>query len=505
MLYRNPVIPGFHPDPSVCRVGGDYYLVTSSFQFFPGVPIFHSRDLVHWRLLGHCLTRRSQLELSGAACSGGIWAPTIRYHAPEGLFYMITTNVSDKGNFYVTARDPAGEWSDPVWVEEGNFDPSLFFDDDGRVYYTRRGGTGIDQAEIDIRTGRLMAAPREISKGLCSPDIEGPHLYKINGLYYLMAAEGGTRFGHSETVCRGASPWGPFEPCPHNPILTHRHLSGGPIRATGHGELIQAHDGNWWLFFLATRHHDYDAQSHLGRETFLAPVSWTADGWPVVNGGLAIRAEMEGDLPPAHPWPAEPARDDFDRPFLGPHWVYLRNPDPDEYDLRERPGFLRLRGSAATLDERGSPAFVGRRQEHLRCRAAARLEFDPADGNEEAGLAVYLDAAHHYELAVAGGSGGRRVIVRRRVEDLSVIAACETVGPGPLTLHLAAGAERYEFSYAQAQEPPRTIATAVTKLLGSELAGGWTGVFLGLYATGNGKPSAAPAYFDWFEYEGDDA
>ncbi|MGE5549543.1 MAG: glycoside hydrolase family 43 protein [Bacteroidota bacterium] len=499
LTYINPVIPGFHPDPTICRVGRDYYLATSSFSYFPGVPVFHSRDLVHWRLLGHALTRRSQLDLTGADCSGGIWAPTLRCHG--GRFYLVTTNMSHGGNFFVTAEDPAGEWSDPLWVDEGGFDPSLFFDDDGAVYYTRREGDTIVQAEIDPATGKLLAGPRVIARGLCSPDIEGPHLYKIGGLYYLLAAEGGSRFGHSETVQRGTSPWGPFTPCPHNPILTHRHLSGCHIRATGHGDLVATPDGRWWMVFHATRHSYYDALSHLGRETFLAPVTWTEDGWPVVNGGQPIATAMEGDLPPPHPWPAEPAREDFDR-GVPPSWVHLRNPRPANYSLTARPGWLRLHGSPAALNDLDSPAFLGRRQEHLNCRAAARLDFQPAAEGEEAGLTVYLDRRHHYEAALIGRAGERRLIVRRTVDDLAAETACVPVEQGPVTLAVETDPHTYRFAYCPDGGEPRSLAEGQAKLLGTELASSWTGVMLGLYATGNGRPSSAPADFDWFEYEG---
>ncbi|NCC50507.1 MAG: glycoside hydrolase family 43 protein, partial [Spartobacteria bacterium] len=252
--FRNPVLPGFHPDPSVCRVGGDYYLVTSSFEYFPGVPIYHSRDLVHWRALGHCLTRPSQLPLQRAPSSAGIYAPTIRHH--DGVFYMVTTNVSGGGNFFVTARDPAGPWSDPVWLDQPGIDPSLLFDD-GRVYLlTSIGGADgyIGQSELDIATGVRKTKVINIWRGTGGQYPEAPHMYKIHGRYYLMIAEGGTDWGHMETIAVSDDPWGPFVPCPHNPILTHRSTCR-PIQCTGHADLIEAQDGSWWLFFLGTRPH----------------------------------------------------------------------------------------------------------------------------------------------------------------------------------------------------------------------------------------------------------
>src|SRR4030042_2877344 len=222
--FNNPIISGFYPDPSICRVGEDYYLFTSSFEYFPGVPIFHSKDLVHWRQIGYCLTRKSQLPLNNVRASGGIYAPTLRYH--DGTFYMVTTNVDGGGNFYVTAKNPAGPWSEPVWLDHSGMDPSLFFDDDGKVYYTRHEGAGdgyVAQRILNIETGKLEGPLRKIWGGTGGVWVESPHLYKINGKYYLTAAEGGTSYGHTQVIARSDSPWGPFESCPYNPILTHRN------------------------------------------------------------------------------------------------------------------------------------------------------------------------------------------------------------------------------------------------------------------------------------------
>lgn len=270
MTYRNPVIPGFHPDPSVCRVGDDYYLVTSSFEYFPGVPLFHSKDLVHWRQIGHCLTRVSQLDLSEARSSAGIYAPTIRFR--DGTFYMTTTNVSGRGNFIVTTDDPHGEWSDGVAVDHPGIDPDLFFDEDGIVYYTTSYNQGIYQSRIDAKTGQRFSDPRLIWSGTGGQYPESPHIYRIGDWYYLFIAEGGTEYGHMETVARSKRPEGPYESCPDNPILSHRSIQS-PIQATGHADLVQTPDGDWWAVFLGIRPVGYPFRHHLGRETFLAPVA----------------------------------------------------------------------------------------------------------------------------------------------------------------------------------------------------------------------------------------
>ncbi len=522
MKYTNPVVPGFYPDPSVCRVGEDYYLVTSTFEYFPGVPVFHSRDLVNWRQIGHCLTLASQLPLEKCRASGGIYAPTIRHH--DGMFYMITTNVSGGGNFIVHAKDPAGEWSQPAWVDQGGIDPSLFFDDDGKVYFT---GTGIVQFEIDPMTGKALSEKKVIWSGTGGRYPEGPHLYKIDGLYYLMIAEGGTEYGHFETIARSQTPWGPWEPCPHNPILSHRDCGGNSIQGTGHAELVQAHDGSWWMMHLGFRTVG-GRYHHLGRETFLAPVEWTPEGWPVVfprksertycqsamhghalcgrkspgciAGTNEINVEVDHALPP-HPWPVESARDDFDSPRLRLCWNFLRNPRAADGSLSARPGFLRLNGSAVTLDEADSPAFVGRRQQHVKCRAAARLDFSPGAANEEAGLTVLMNDSHHYDLAIRGGDDGRRrVLVRRRIGDLTGVVFERDIPAGPVTLEIADDNGTYTFAFALNDAPPQAVATGLARYLSSEVAGGFTGVYLGMYATGNGKPSTTPADFDWFEY-----
>ena len=497
-MYSNPVIPGFYPDPSACRAGEDYYLVTSSNEYFPGVPIFHSRDLVHWRQIGHCLTRASQVPLQRCASSEGIFAPTIRYH--NGTFYVTTTNVSAGGNFVVHTDDPAGAWSEPVWIEQGGIDPSLFFDADGRVYFSTNGDpAGIYQCEIDLKTGKRRTETRFLWEGSGGRFPEAPHLYYINNNYYLMIAEGGTEYGHMVTVARSASPWGPFEPCPHNPILTHRDRGFHPIQGTGHGDLVEAHDGSWWMVFLAFRPHGGDFH-HLGRETFLAPVSWTDDGWPIVNHHRGIELVMDAPTLPRHPWPAEQPRDDFDQPTLRFCWNFLRNPRAEDWSLAERPGWLRLYGTALTLDEQDSPAFIGRRQQHFSCKARALLDFTPRHEGEEAGLVVLSNEKHHYELAMTCLDGTRCMIVRRRIGDLAATVARQIIHDGPVELEILASADRYTFSYSLQGEPAQELASGATRYLSAEVAGSFTGVYLGMYATGNGQASSVPADFDWFDY-----
>ena len=242
MNYQNPILPGFHPDPSICRAGEDFYLVTSTFEFYPGVPVYHSRNLVNWELLGYCMTEENGLSLRESGPSGGIYAPTIRYH--DGMFFMITTNVSDKGNFIVYTEDPKKGWSKPQWVEQGGIDPSLFWDDDGKVYFVSTGHDGegrctIDMCEVNPFTGEMLSETVTLSYGCGGKYPEGAHLYKRDGTYYLMMAEGGTEYGHMETIQRADKPYGPYESCPHNPVLTHRDDTKGDIHCTGHADLVE--------------------------------------------------------------------------------------------------------------------------------------------------------------------------------------------------------------------------------------------------------------------------
>jgi len=498
--FQNPILSGFYPDPSICRAGDDYYLVNSSFEFFPGVPIFHSRDLVHWRQVGYCLTRASQLRLNKVRASGGIYAPTLRYH--DGTFYMVTTNVDGGGNFYVTATDPAGPWSEPIWLDRAGIDPSLFFDDDGKVYYTRHEGMGdgcISQTTLDLKSGKLDGPLRQIWKGTGGQWPEGPHLYKVKGKYYLMIAEGGTSYDHMETVAASDSPWGPFESDPNNPILTHRHRPESPIQALGHADMVETPEG-WWLVCLGIRPQG-GRFHHLGRETFLAPVTWTPDNWPVVDGNGTLASLMPAPHLTQHLWPQHSARDGFDQASLALPWNSLRNPHDGDCSLTERPGFLRLNGSAVTMGDQDSPAFVGRRQMHLSCTASTRLVFDPNADNEEAGLVLRGNEKNHYEIGITCLQGKRQVFFRK-VLNGQVVAPVgyEDIGKGDVTLSVRASSLSYEFSFQEQSGRTRGLGTATTGDLSSEKIGGFTGVFIGLYATGNGQKSTRPADFDWFEY-----
>ena len=499
--FDEPVITGMAPDPSVCRVGDDYYLVTSTFEYFPGVPVYHSKDLIHWRLIGHALTRPSQLPLVRLTRNGGIWAPTIRYH--DGVFYMVTTlKTEGHGNFFVFTKDPTGEWSDPIELDQGGIDPSLFFDDDGKVYLTTGGGNcaaRICQSEVDLKSGKRLSEIKPLWNGTGGSSPEGPHLYKIKGYYYLMIAEGGTEYAHSETIARSRSPWGPFEPDSRNPILTHRNFKASPIQGAGHADLIQAHDGSWWAVFLAFRPASRMAH-HLGRETFLAPVTWSEDGWPIVNGNGTITLRMDVKTLPQHLWPETSTPDEFSQSGLNVSWNFVRNLEPSRWSLTERPGWLRLKGSSATLDDvEAAPVFVGRRQQYFDSEVATQIDFQPRREGEEAGLALRMNDRHHYEFGIRLGANGREVYLRYDIGGIRTVAANKSISAGLVRLRIRSYPEIYRFSYAVGDEIFQDFGGVETRYLASEVADGFNGVFIGMFATGRGRDSSIPADFDYFE------
>jgi xylan 1,4-beta-xylosidase len=495
LSYANPVLPGMHPDPTVCRVGDDFYLACSSFEYFPGVPIFHSRDLVSWRQLGHVLTRPSQLDLSDAPSSGGIYAPTLRHH--DGRFYLVTTLVG-RGNFVVFAEDPAGPWSDPMWLDEEGFDPSLAFLDE-QMFYTRAGPGSDDdhplvyQAEVDGLA--LAGEPRVIWQGTGGVWTEGPHLYRRGRWYYLVAAEGGTSYDHSVVVARSTRPDGPFEPSPHGPVVTHRDRPEHPIQAVGHADLVDLADGSTWAVLLGIRpvggrHH------HLGRETFLAPVEWGEDGWPRID-----QLELTMERPPLpRDSPLGTVPDDFSGQGLSPSWVFVRNPPEGAWSLAERPGCLRLRGQPASLRDVGPLAMVCRRQEQLELTVRTGLDFDPAAPNEEAGLCVRANEAFHAALLVGLGRGGRELRLVSTEADESRTVGRSELDDGPVTLTLEATAAEYRF-LGGTDGSLRELGRVPTRALSAETileATGrhhFTGAMIGLMSTGNGRQMIAPADF----------
>jgi xylan 1,4-beta-xylosidase len=504
--YRNPILAGFYPDPSITRAGNLFYLVNSTFTYFPGIPVLESSDLVHWRHIGNVIDRPSELKFDGLSVSRGVFAPAISYH--DGLFYVLNTAVDSGGNFLSTARNPAGPWSDPEWLPEleGGIDPSLFFDDDGKTYVLNNGPPqgkpryeghrAIWIQEFNLAQHKPIGPRKVLINGGVDFStkpvwIEGPHLYKRAGWYYLMCAEGGTSTQHSEVVLRGHSPWGPFKPFAGNPILTQRDLPAdrpNAIANAGHADLVQAPDGRWWAVFLASRVY---GQTHYntGRETFLMPVTWQ-HGWPVILGhGKAIPTVAAAPkLPDTQPG-ATPLtgnftwRDDFDSPTVGPEWLYVRIPQQPWADLRSRPGWLTIHPLPASLEMLGNPSFLARRQQHLAFDASTSLEL-PSESGVAAGLAAFQNEKFWYFLGVRHTPAGPELFLEKKGgQDTATIARMALKPRNAIRLRISAEAGHYSFFYDEDRggwKPLRQNDDG--SILSTDVAGGFVGAVVGPYA-----------------------
>ncbi len=517
MTNTNPILPGFYPDPSVCRVDNDYYLVTSTFAYYPGVPIFHSQDLVHWNQIGNILTRKEQLPLVNAETSEGIFAPTLRYH--DGTFYMITTNVTPTNtlnNFIVTATDPAGPWSDPYPLDSAGIDPSLFFDDDGTCYYCgtqeRRegaryfGDNEIYIQELDLKTMKLVGesypAWHGALRGVEWP--EGPHIYKKDGWYYLLISEAGTAHNHAVSIARSKSLKEPFEGYRANPILTHRHLGYHyPIVNVGHPDIVETQNGEWWMVCLASRTCG-GYYRNLGRETYLVPFVWE-NGWPVINPGKGIIEDtfISPDLPSGSV-DQVPAREDFDCADLPMNFLFLRNPKEENYSLVNRTGFLEMMLDADTLSSKGTPSYVCRRQQAFNFLAETSVVFAPKAENEQAGMAIFQSQSFNYQFLIGKRKERTTLCLVRTYKDKveTIAEALQDDSYTEICLRIVEKEQDLTFSYSLDGKVYRTLADHVdARILSTDVAGGFVGNTIGLYATSNGKPSTTAAAFDYFIYK----
>jgi alpha-N-arabinofuranosidase len=473
MTYENPIIRGYYPDPSVCKANGKYFLVTSSFQYFPGVPLFESTDLINWRQIGFCLTRPSQLPLETAHSSGGIFAPTIRYH--NGRFYMVTTNVTGGGNFYVYTDDIYGEWSEPVFVEQGGIDPSLYFEN-GITYFMSNGldtngKSAILQCEIDIDTGKMLTESVALWGGSGGKYLESPHLYKINGMYYLIAAEGGTEFGHMVTYARGENVYGPFTPYANNPVLTNRNLGGYIVQGVGHADLIDDENGNWWLFHLGFRQiHEWMPYHHLGREVFLMPVTFDENNWFTVGDGTTTKT-VDTDRIPENVKQEFKTVYTFENTDLNKEWQFIRRYDKDLYQFQN--SILKIKGSADTLDgHKAIPALTALHQKEFDMELSVKVQI--TDG--EAGVTLYMDENHHYDLYIKKENENCFVVLKLNIGDIKHIQTAQTTGGNEAVLGIKSDSINYTFTCGGA-----VLGTAQTRYLSSEVASGFTGVMIGLY------------------------
>ncbi len=500
--YQNPVRAGFYPDPDICRVGSDYYAVNSSFAYFPGIPVFHSRDLINWTQLGSVVDRPAQLDYRGLGVSRGIFAPALSHHG--GLFYVICTHVDAGGNFVMTAKDPAGPWSDPTWLGFDGIDPSLFFDDDGRAWVVNNGAPPGDKPlypghraiwiqEFDVAAKKLVG-PRSIivNGGVRIEDhpvwIEGPHLFRKDGWCYLICAEGGTAEQHSEVVFRSRSVTGPFVPGPDNPILTQRMLPEGrpnPVTCTGHADFVETPEGGWWAVFLGCRPYE-DATYNTGRETFMLPVTWN-DGWPsILAPGLPVPfSPPSPDGATLEPSAAAPLtgnctwRDDFREPSLSRLWIGLRAMP----ETSQGAGGLRLTPRADALWGNGSPAFLARRLQHARFTATTTLRLPLGEG-VSAGLAAFQNEAHHYFLGVHSEGGGLEVFVERLDGGpAQVVARARVAGAQSIGLRMTGDGATCGFEYSAGPGPwMELLSGADATILSTRVAGGFVGAVVGLHA-----------------------
>jgi xylan 1,4-beta-xylosidase len=499
--YTNPVIRGYNPDPSICRVGEDYYMITSSSYLFPGIPVYHSHDLIHWKMIGHCLTRPEQYFLDKNNNHPEMYAGTLRYN--KGIFYMVTTDVNGGGNFFVTATDPAGPWSDPVCIDKPVFDPSLFFDEDGKVYYTRRGDFAdkdIVQAEIEPKTGKLLTPLKHISKGLVGDDTEGPHLFRANGWYYLTMGEGGSRYLHMQSIARSKSPWGPFMSCPWNPVISQHNGWWHHTAALGHADFIEDHLGNWWAVCLGQRKAGYMDFCVIGRETFLFPVEWK-QGWPFIKTADLLNLSIQTRTLPIYPWPELPLREDFNNKDLALFWNLMAYPFEKVYSLTARPGYLRLYGTVEPVRQSKQVSFIGRRQEEMAGEVTASMEFEPLSPNEEAGLTVYQSAEYQYAACITIRGGQKFALLRKTVGNMVTESERVWITAHKIKLKITFDNNNYHFSVAETESVWKELGTGLINLISTDVAGTFGGVVIGPYATGNGIASKSPADFDWVDTE----
>ncbi|MFD0816898.1 glycoside hydrolase family 43 protein [Micromonospora zhanjiangensis] len=420
---RNPVLSGFHPDPSILRVGDDYYLATSTFEWYPAVRVHHSRDLVHWRALGGIINERRLLDLRGCGDSNGVWAPDLSYH--DGLFHLVYSDVAsfasgywDPQNFLITAPDITGPWSDPVVLHAHGFDASLFHDDDGSSWLLAMSADwrpgrdrfgGIEIQRYDREERRLVGPARIIFRGTPVGLTEGPHLYRHDGWYWLVTAEGGTSWEHQVTVARSRELFGPYEVDPAGPLLTSVDRPDLRLQKAGHGSMVRTQHGDWYLAHLVGRPYSPRGNCVLGRETAIQKVDWAPGGWPSVAGGVPADEFPAPELP-AHPWPDEPATADFDAPVLDTRWSTLRRPaGPDWIDLDSRPSYLRIRGGQSPVGKQ-TPSLVGHRVGAERCSLETVVEFAPTDYRHLAGITAYYNTMNWYYLYLTRADDGRNAL-----------------------------------------------------------------------------------------------
>ncbi|WP_202390734.1 glycoside hydrolase family 43 protein [Flavobacterium sp. Sd200] len=499
------MLPGFNPDPSVCRVGDDYYLVTSSFVWFPGIPVYHSKDLVNWELIGHGITRSSQADFTGLKDKDGIWAVTIRHH--DGLFYLITTCSGCGGNFYITAKDPAGPWSDPVWLKDApGIDPSLFWDTDGKCYYTGNtwdfkkswpGQCAIWGQELDLSQKKLVGERKILTYGHANNAsyTESPHLYKIKDKYLLLTAEGGTDTYHSVTAHHSETVMGTYTSDKINPVLSHRQLGKEyPIQAVGHADIVQTQNGDWWGVALGKRL--VGKETPLSRETFLCKVAFE-EGTPVFNPGYG-RVLNEQERPNLSWTPVKPVlgRDDFEGKVLGLKWYFIRTPKENNYEFSK--GSLMLKLKPETADSLVSPSLIIQKIKHHNFSAITKLNFSTKKGNEQAGIILYRNSESYYMLLKEKAG---IVLIKKDNGKKEIVAKMPHTG-SDVYLGVVADGLKLSFSAGSSENSMQPVGGVQDiNVLSDSPVNKFNGTGVGMYATANSAKSSNGAAFDWFEYK----
>ncbi len=523
--YSNPILTGFYPDPSICKVNEAYYLINSTFSYFPGIPIFKSHDLVNWQQIGNVLDRPEQLNLDKLGVSEGIFAPAISYN--NGKFYVVSTLVGGKGNFVVTANNPTGPWSKPVWLPEVNgIDPSLFFDDDGKAYIIYNSTPPLNKSLYNgHRTIRIfefdqntLSIIKDTQKILVNGGtdiskkpiwIEGPHIFKENNYYYLIAAEGGTGDNHSEVVFRSRYINGPYESYTNNPILTQRHLDHNrpnPITSVGHADLVKDENGDWWGVFLGCRPYE-DNHYNIGRETFMARVVWN-NNWPTfdLDGDIVKnKYETPNDIKKLKAYDLNKNfKESFNKQKLGFEWLFLRTPRTAWHSLAD--GALTIKSRPETISKKENASFIGYRQKHINGNVRLQMSFKAQKEHEKAGIVIFQNENHYYYFCksikdnspviqlLKSGENGDEELASAVIEDTE-----------KFKLKIDTKGTTYDFYYATKDSKWILLDYDIdAKFLSTKTAGGFVGSIYGLYTTSSGRKSTNSATYYWFENNNND-
>ena len=503
--FKNPILSGYHPDPSIIRVEDDYYLVNSTFIWYPGIPIYHSKDLVNWKLIGHGIHRENQVNFDGLAHNKGIYALTIRYN--EGLFYLITTCVNCEGNFYITAKNPAGPWSDPIWLKDApGIDPSLMWDQ-GKCYYIGQNLTSEQEwpsqcqiylQELDLKQQKLVGERTVLSNGHANNAVwaEGPHVYKIKDKYMLLISEGGTSTHHSITVHHSDSLRGPYISDLINPVITHRHLGKkAPIQAVGHGDIVETQNGEWWAVALAKR--SLHGHTTLGRETFLAKVEFEGKT-PIFNDGKGkILTEQKRPDLPWTPFEKESEKDEFKDDVLNLKWCFIRIPKKKFYDIKDEQLAIQLRPE--TLDSLVNSSLILQRIKHHKFKATTKLSFDSSKKNEQAGLTIYRTNNNNNNYLLLKEKD--ELILIQKDKGVKTEIARIPCNKSKVYLRAVGTDLNVQFYYGETLDAMNPIGSNQSlTTIADENGLMFNGPGIGMYATSNGKKSTKKANFDWFEY-----